>query len=73
MSIAPNSAPRRSAGPSTGWLSPMWQRVAMVAILAVAIWLRLHEATRTRLWFDEIYTLWVARLHFSELLATHSV
>jgi hypothetical protein len=41
----------------------------MTALLAVAAGLRLWSAGRTRLWFDEIYTLWIARLPVGELLA----
>ncbi len=40
-------------------------RVALAAILVLAAGVRLFEATRTRLWFDEIFTLWTARLGFT--------
>ncbi|HYM82121.1 MAG TPA: glycosyltransferase family 39 protein [Candidatus Limnocylindria bacterium] len=44
--------------------------VTAVAIVALAVAVRVREAGLTRLWFDEIYTLWVARLPLDRLLAT---
>lgn len=34
----------------------------LAAILAIATGVRVFEATRAPMWFDEIYTLWIARL-----------
>jgi mannosyltransferase len=40
----------------------------MLALLVAAVALRLWSAGRTHLWFDEIYTVWIARLPVGELL-----
>lgn len=45
-------------------------RWMMLAVLALAAATRVHEALRTRLWFDEIYTLWIARRPLPALLAS---
>ncbi|MFI5370293.1 MAG: glycosyltransferase family 39 protein [Candidatus Eisenbacteria bacterium] len=44
--------------------------LATAGIVALALALRLWEASRSELWFDEIYTLWVARLDWPSLLRT---
>jgi hypothetical protein len=41
----------------------------MLVLLAAAAALRLWSAGRVHLWFDEIYTLWIARLSVHDLLA----
>jgi Dolichyl-phosphate-mannose-protein mannosyltransferase len=40
----------------------------LALILAVALGARLWLAHSTHLWFDELYTLWIARLPFADLL-----
>lgn len=51
----------------SGAASPR-ERLAFAAVLAVALALRLFEAWRTPLWFDEIFTLRAARLPLPAML-----
>ncbi len=48
--------------------SPL-ERFALPALLATAVLLRLREALRTPLWFDELYTLDLARRPWGEMLS----
>lgn len=50
------------------WLERRGTTIAVIAILVVAVWLRLRDAIATPLWFDEIYSLWVARGGLREAL-----
>jgi 4-amino-4-deoxy-L-arabinose transferase-like glycosyltransferase len=47
-------------------------RVALGAILLAGLALRVFEAGRAPMWFDEIYTTWAARGGFAKVLATMS-
>jgi len=53
------------SNPRTFTLDP-W----LIAALIVGLVVRVQAAMRSHLWFDEIYTLWVARRPFRELIAT---
>lgn len=48
--------------------SPNLSRGLLFGILALAIVVRLYDATRVPLWFDETYTLWIARLGLPGML-----
>lgn len=59
----------RSAAPDTERLRPVdW--AVLAAILLAATALRVWEAGRAPMWFDEIYTTWAARGGFAHVLAT---
>lgn len=61
--------PRNAAAPALAPPSRAeWGAVALVLVAAAA--LRVRLAADTPLWFDEIYTLWVARLAPADLLRT---
>jgi len=53
----PRNVPASRPGPS-----PTASRLLLFAALAVAAVLRVREALRTPMWFDEIFTVWIARL-----------
>jgi hypothetical protein len=56
--------------PAVGRESEWAAAAAALLIVGLAAWVRFREAAQTRLWFDEIYTLWVARLPPGALLRT---
>jgi len=62
MSPAAQRPPTVANSPAArgGWL--------VVVLLGVAAALRLREATRSPQWFDETYSLWVARLGFPGMM-----
>ncbi len=64
--MMPAPPPQNATRPGSAQLPP-W--LALAAVLALATGLRVWEAVRTPLWFDEIFTLMVARLDVSGLLA----
>jgi mannosyltransferase len=47
-----------------------WTAIALAAIVTLAAAARAHEATRTPYWFDEIITLWTARLPLPAMLGS---
>ena len=57
----------RAASASAASPSPL-EATVLAAIIAVAALLRVREALRTPTWFDEIVTIWLARLSPRELL-----
>lgn len=57
----PAAAPGDAWSRATPWL--------LGAILGVAALLRVREAVRTPLWFDELFTLWMARHPLPETMA----
>jgi mannosyltransferase len=63
LTVAVAAAPARTRSHSLDrWL--------LVLILVAALLIRVLAASRSRLWFDEIYTLWVARRPLPDLLRT---
>ncbi len=62
-------SPGSVSKPSTELGSVRWYG-AILAIVAAAVALRLFEASRTHLWFDELVTLWSARLPVGRMLET---
>jgi uncharacterized membrane protein len=44
--------------------------IALSALALVALAIRLWQASRTELWFDEVFTLWIARMDWHGLVAT---
>jgi hypothetical protein len=59
-SPSPSRSKLRSA--AGFFAAPDLTRAALATVIVIAAAVRFVEATRVSLWFDEIYTLWIARL-----------
>lgn len=62
---APGAPARGAEAVAVGHAS--WTAIALGAVLVAALALRMREALRTPLWFDELFTLAVARLPAPDL------
>ena len=67
MAISDSGAPASPLvpdrpGPAARWFVPIVVTLGVIAAL-----IRAWQASRTELWFDEIFTLWVARLPWREM------
>ena len=61
--LTPSPPPAPAPGRLTRFaLGPHLEAIALATVLVLAAGARAVEALRVPLWFDEIYTLWIARL-----------